>query len=121
VGPTGVFSIETKVYRGRLKLKRSSVKLNGRWHDDIVYQALRQWKAVDGVVGDRVPVVPIVCVHGATLRKRRFRKPVVDGVLFCSGARLVKTIRRRPSRLAPDVVEELAALLGARLPPASSQ
>lgn len=113
IGPTGVFTVETKSYTGRVVIERTTVKHNGRRRDKIVPQALGQAAAVHAVLG--VDVVPIVCVHRAQISTGWFRKPVIDGVVFCSGRGLRKVLSGRPRMHQPDAVEELAEAVSAGL------
>ncbi len=110
IGPTGVFTVETKSYAGRVVIERTTVKHNGRRRDKIVPQALGQAAAVRAVLGDElrtlgVDILPVVCVHRATIRTGWFQKPVIEGVRFCSGRGLAKTLRGCPRLLTPDDVE----------------
>jgi len=107
VGPTGVFTVETKNYKNAVTIKGGRAYSAGRRLDGVVQQALRQATAVADRTG--ATVTPIVCVHGAGVRLDGwFQKPAVGGVRFCSGGRLRKTIARYPFDLDDDTVQEVA-------------
>lgn len=107
VGPTGVFTVETKNYKNAVTIKGGRAYSAGRRLDGVVKQARRQAAAVAERTG--ATVTPIVCVHGAGVRlDGLFQKPVVQGVRFCSGGRLRKTIARYPVDLDDDTVQEVA-------------
>lgn len=107
VGPTGVFTVETKNYKNAVTIKGGRAYSAGRTLDRVVQQARRQAAAVHERTG--ATVTPIVCVHGAGVRlDGLFQKPVVQGVRFCSGGRLRKTIGRYPVELDDHTVQEVA-------------
>lgn len=106
VGPTGVFTVETKRYAGVVHLR--GVWGLGRlrpWHnqrraDGGVRQATWQADAVSRALSG-APVTPLVVVHGATLRKPRWRRPLTNRVRWCEGGDgLVGALRRGPRRLS---------------------
>lgn len=110
VGPTGVFTVETKNYRNVVTIKGGRAYSAGRRLDGVVQQARRQAAAVADRTG--ATVTPIVCVHGAGVRlDGLFQKPVVEGVRFCSGGRLRKTIAKSPVDLDDDTVQEVTQRL----------
>ncbi|HSL57255.1 MAG TPA: nuclease-related domain-containing protein, partial [Acidimicrobiales bacterium] len=114
VGPTGVFTVETKHYGANVDIQRGVARSRGRSLDGVVRQAERQATAVTAIVG--VEVTPLVVVHGAQVSVSPKRAtPVVDGVMFCSTRRLVARITERPTVLAPDVVDRVADSVAARL------
>ena len=110
IGPTGVFSVETKNYKNGVKIKGGRVYGSGRNLSGVVDQARRQASAVSAKTG--ATVTPIVCVHGGAVTvEGLFQKPVVDGVRFCSGRRLAKTIASRHQLLSVDEVAAIAQRL----------
>lgn len=109
VGPTGVFTIETKNYKHGVKIKGGNVYSAGRKLDGAVAQAKKQTDAVAVTTG--ASVTPIVCVHGEGVSVDWFQKPVIDGVRFCSGRALAKTITKRTAVLSAEAIEELAGRL----------
>jgi hypothetical protein len=99
IGRTGVFVIDSKAYRARLRVRRGVVWA-GDWPVDT---GLAAWEAdrVAGLLG--VPVVPLVVVHGTGLRP---------------ASRLVRTLKRGRRRLRRAQVTALAEAAAAGLLPA---
>lgn len=70
VSPHGVFTIETKAYRGRLEVRNRGTQLwvAGRDRSNLLAQALRQAEAVRDALSraglGHVPVAPILCFVG---------------------------------------------------------
>ena len=105
-GPTGVFTVETKNYKNGVTIKGGRVFGSGRNLDGMVRQAHRQASAMADKTESTV--IPVVCVHGGGVTVQGwFQKPVVDGVRFCSGRRLVKTITSYPVELSDDAIQEV--------------
>lgn len=114
IGPTGVFTLETKNYSSGVKIRRGVARHAGRSMDSVVAQANRQAEAMRAVLGSGVRA--IVCVHGGDVDVEGwFSKPVVDGVWFCSGRGLVRIITRQEPELPSGEVSRLAALAEQRL------
>ncbi len=110
IGPTGVFTVETKNYKNGVKIKGGRVYGSGRSLSGVVGQARRQAAAMAAKTG--ATVTPIVCVHGGGVTvEGLFQKPVVDGVRFCSGRRLTKTIADYPARLDDQAIDQLVRRL----------
>lgn len=94
LGPTGVWVVASKRYRGALRLDG-----NGRlWHGDRSLDRVLStlWWEVKQVTttlgtGDEVPVRPVLCIHGARLPW--LGELAVDGVPVVSGALLAPAIR----------------------------
>jgi Nuclease-related domain len=111
IGPTGVWVVDTKAYRARVKARWRGVFVGGvplstaavRWETKVVSQVLG------------VEARPIVAVHAKGLSRRGRR---VNGVKVVPAPRLVSRIRRGrrlwPS-LRQDRVRELAFLAERRL------
>ena len=122
IGPPGVAIVETKSYRGKLRVKGNDVYVGGyRKTSQTVEEARREALAVTVALADAlersgVKVRPILCVHRADLP---FFDKSPQGVSIVNGRGLVKTLRKAPPRLAPHEVRELAALASDRLRPAS--
>jgi hypothetical protein len=107
LGPTGVFTVESKHYSAPVVINGKQVRAGGRSGRPLIEQATRQAAAVTAALG--VAAVPIVVVHGAGVQLSGwFTKPTVDGVRFCSGRRLHKALTGRPAMLGPDEVASLA-------------
>ncbi|HEU4899118.1 MAG TPA: nuclease-related domain-containing protein [Actinomycetota bacterium] len=107
IGPGGVLVIDSKQYRGRLRLDSS-----GRlWHGG--YPLAPALRAVDfeadqaaQVLTDPdVVVVPILAVHGAQVP---WGKVVMQGVPVVAARRLPSMLRALPAVLGPERVAVLA-------------
>lgn len=110
VGPTGVFTIETKNYAKGIAIRGGKARSNGRVLDSVVTQAKRQAEVISGRLG--TPTTPIVCVHGGGLRiEGWFQTPVVDGVRFCSGRHLPSVLTKQRAVHGPDAVAAMASTL----------
>jgi hypothetical protein len=118
IGPGGVFVIDSKQYRGRLRLDTS-----GRlWHGG--YPLAPALRAVDfeadqaaQVLADPdVVVVPIVAVHGAQVP---WGKVVTEGVPVVAAGRLPSMLSQLPAVLGPQGVAALADQARVRFYPAA--
>lgn len=116
IGPTGIFTVETKNFDAKVEVGRNTVKKKGRSMDAVVTQAAGQATAVQALLG--VPVRPLVCIQTGTVSHSMFSKPSLRGVRFCAGRNLVKTIRSYGPELSDDEVSRLAALADRELRPA---
>lgn len=111
IGPTGVWVVDTKAYRARVKARWGRVLVGGV----PLSTAAVRWEAgvVAGLLG--VEVRPVVAVHGRGLPRRGRR---CEGALVVPAARLVRRLRRgyilRPA-LGRRQAHELAELAAARL------
>src|SRR5215217_822873 len=99
IGPGGVVVIDTKQYRGRLRLDSDGLLWHGR---QLLVATLRKvrWAAdqADEVLGvAEVQVVAIMAVHGANVPWGRL---AADGVIVA------------PARRVPDLLQALPAILG---------
>jgi hypothetical protein len=119
IGPGGVFVIDSKQYRGRLKLD-----LSGRlWHgcyplaSTVRAVSFEADQAAQVLPDPGVAVVPIVAVHGARVP---WGKVVIDGVPVVPAGRLPRMLRGLPAVLGPERVVWLADQAGsASRPPAN--
>jgi hypothetical protein len=108
IGPGGVFVIDSKQYRGRLRLDPSGRLWHGR---SPLAPSLRavSFKADQAALvlldPDVVAVVPIVAVHGARVP---WGKVVTQGVPVVSTRRLPSMLRALPAVLGPERVAILA-------------
>ena len=106
IGPGGVFVIDSKQYRGRLRLDPS-----GRlWHGHYLLASTLRAVSFEAdqaaqVLPDPGVVVPIVAVHGAQVP---WGKVVIDGVPIVPARRLPSMLRRLPAVLGPERVSDLA-------------
>jgi AAA domain/Nuclease-related domain len=110
IGPGGVFVIDSKHYRGHLRLDGSGRLWHGRYPlapilravDFEADQAARVLTDPDVVV----VVVPIVAVHGAQVP---WGKVVMDGVPVVAARRLPSMLRQLPAVLGPERVAALTS------------
>jgi hypothetical protein len=128
IGPTGVLTIETKNYGGKVRLSRrfldrETVAMhNGRRLDGVVDQARAQAEVVARIVHDAVPerevrVQPVVAVQRAQVEYGWFVRPTTRGVRWCSARQLVRVIKRNATSLrGPEIAAIGAALERALLP-----
>jgi hypothetical protein len=116
IGPTGVFTIETKHYSSDVTIRHGAARCAGRNMDKVVAQASRQADAIRTVVA--TPVHAVVCLQGASVVAGLFGKPVVHGVRFSNGARLAKLLTDGARSLGSAEVQALASTLRAHLRPA---
>jgi hypothetical protein len=116
IGPTGVFTVETKNYSSDVTIRRGTVRRAGRCMDPVLAQANGQAAAVRRVLGCEVRAV--VCIQGAGVAVGWFSKPVVGGVRFCSGPRLREVLTRLPDVLPGKEVGRLSQAAESQLRPA---
>jgi hypothetical protein len=107
IGPTGVFVIDSKQYRGRLWLDSDGLMWHGR---HLLVSALRKalWEAdqADEVLGvSDITVAAIVAVHGARVPWGRLQ---ADGVTVVPARRVPDLLQALPSMLGPERVAWLA-------------
>ena len=107
IGPGGVFVIDSKHYRGRLRLDPSGRLWHGRYPLAPTLQAV-SWeadRAAQVLPDPGMAVVPIVAVHGAQVP---WGKVVTQGVPVVSARRLPSMLRQLPAVLGPERVAWLA-------------
>jgi hypothetical protein len=107
IGPGGVLVIDSKQYRGRLRLDRDGMVWHGR---HLLVSALRKvlWAAdqADEVLGVAdVQVAAIVAVHGASVPWGLLQ---ADGVTIAPARRLPDLLQALPPILGPERVAWLA-------------
>jgi hypothetical protein len=107
IGPSGVFVIDSKQYRGRLQLDAS-----GRlWHcgyplaPTLRAVSFEADQAAQALPDPGVAVVPIVAVHGAQVP---WGKVVMGGIPVVPAKRLPSMLRALPAVLGPERVATLA-------------
>jgi hypothetical protein len=110
IGPTGVWVIETKSYRGGVEVYGDRLEVNGQPRDKIVDQVYKEAVALQIALGDRlssigITVSPVLCLHRAKLGW--FEKSV-RGVRIVDGRRLVQLLRKGETRLDDEAVQSLA-------------
>jgi hypothetical protein len=106
VGPGGVFVIDSKQYRGSLRLDSSGRLWHGRYPlaptlRTVDFEADR---AAQVLVDPGVVVVPIVAVHGAQVP---WGKVVMNGVPVVAARHLPSMLRALPAVLGPERVASL--------------
>jgi hypothetical protein len=108
IGPGGVFMIDSKQYRGRLKLDPMGRLWHGRYPLAPALRAV-SWEADQAaqVLPDPgMAVVPIVAVHGARVP---WGKVVSDGVPVLAATRMPGLLRALPAVLGPERVAAVAS------------
>ena len=106
IGPSGVFVIDSKQYRGRLQLNPSGRLWHGRYPLDPTLRAVSfQADRAAQVLADPQVVVPIVAVHGVQVP---WGKVVTQGVPVVSARRLPSVLRTLPAVLGPERVAAVA-------------
>jgi hypothetical protein len=102
-----VFVIDSKEYRGRLRLDPTGRLWHGRYPLAPILRAVsfEADQAAQILTHPDVVVVPIMAVHGAQVP---WGKVVVDGVPVVSGRRLPSMLRQLPAVLGPERVAWLA-------------
>ncbi len=114
VGPPGIFAIDTKNYRGRLRLSRDGLLWHGRTFLAPTLSATR-WEAdkLQARIGaPDIAVVPIVAVLGAMVP---YGQATSMGVTVIPARRLVGLLRSLPPTLTPERAREVAAQINRRL------
>jgi hypothetical protein len=107
IGPGGVFAIDSKQYRGRLRLDSSARLWHGGYPLAPTLQAVsfEADQAAQILTDPGVVVVPIVAVHGAQVP---WGKVVMNGVPIVPARRLPSLLRALPAVLGPERVADLA-------------
>lgn len=121
VGPSGVWVIETKSYRGAVAVHGDRLEINDQPRDKIVEQVYREAVAVQIAMGDRLSnlgltVTPVLCLHRAKLG---WLAKTIRGVRLVDGRGLVKLLRSDDRRLSDDQVQSLATELDRLFGPAT--
>jgi hypothetical protein len=120
IGPPGVFVVETKSFGGQLKVRGNEVYVAGRRKTAMVEEAKREALAVQVALAPElealgIGVVPVICVHRASLP---WFGSSAGGVRIVSGKELVKRLRKADPWLEPNAVAQLANAAADRLRPA---
>jgi Nuclease-related domain len=108
VGPPGIFAIDTKHYRGRLRLSRDGLLWHGRHFLAATLSATR-WEAdkLQARIGaPDLAVVLIVAVVGAVVP---YGQITATGVTVVPARRLPGLLRSLPPTLTPERAREVAA------------
>ena len=118
IGPAGVLAIDSKQYRGQLRVDRNGMVWHGR---HLLVSALRTtlWEAdqADEVLGIAdVQVAAVVAVHGARVPWGALR---AQGVTIIPARRLPELLQALPPVLGPERVAWLADRARLRFRPAA--
>ena len=107
IGPGGVFVIDSKQYRGRVRLDPTGRLWHGRYPLAATLRAVsfEADQAARVLTDPGVAVVPIVAVHGAQVPWGRV---VMDGVPVVAARHLPSMLRQLPAVLGPERVAVLA-------------
>jgi hypothetical protein len=118
IGPSGLFVIDSKQYRGRLQLDPTGRLRHGRYPLASTLQAVsfEADQAARVLPDPGIAVLPIVAVHGAQVP---WGKVVMDGVPVVSARRLPSMLRQLPAVLGPERVAWLADRARLRFRPAA--
>jgi hypothetical protein len=114
VGPPGVFVIDAKHYRGRLRLSRDGMLWHGRYLLAPTLSTTR-WEAdkLQARIGAAdIAVVPIVAVVGAAVS---YGQVTAHDVTVVPARRLPGLLRSLPPTLTPERAREVAAQINRRL------
>ena len=120
VGPGGITVIDSKNYTGKVAVRKSRLWVNGRDRTKLIDGVLGQVEVVrSALAGSTYTGVSIEAAlawsnHEALPLLRALR---LKGVLI-DGTRRVAKLASRPGPLSVAEADQLAALLGERLPPA---
>ena len=123
IGPTGVFTVETKSYGRTVVIRRplfdreTVITCGDRQLDGVVDQALRQRDAVvpfvrAAIPGRDVAVQPVVAVDRAEIQCSWFARPIVRGVRWVSAPRVARLLRSAGAVLSAEEIASLARALG---------
>jgi hypothetical protein len=114
IGPPGIFVIDAKHYRGRLRLSRDGLLWHGRFLLSPALSTVR-WEAdkLQARIGAAdIAVVPIVAVVGATVPHGQVS---AHDVTVVPARRLAGLLRSLPPTLTPQRAREVAAQINRRL------
>jgi hypothetical protein len=116
IGPTGVWVVETKNYKGSLSVRDGDLWIAGRRKTAFIAQVKGQAAAVSGVLGG-VPVLPIICIHRAEFPL--LGRPELFDVRIVGPKGLIDAITKAPAVLGPGEVAGLARTADELLVPAA--
>jgi hypothetical protein len=116
IGPGGVFVIDSKNYRGHLRLDPTGRLWHGRYPLAPTLRAVsfEADRAAQVLPDPGMAVVPIAAVHGAQVP---WSKVVTHGVPVVSARRLPSMFRQLPAVLGPERVTHLADQAWTHMPP----
>ena len=112
VGPTGVYAVETKNWRGRVTAEKGEVLVDGVLPDRApLGQAAAEAKAVEAALrkaGCDVEAVPVLCMASDTFAGPASR---VGGTVVVNASGVAAWVLGRPVVLSADRVARLAQLM----------
>jgi hypothetical protein len=107
IGPTGVFTVETKSYAKGVQIKGKRAMTGGRSMDAAIAQAHRQAETMAGVLGHEVR--PVICVQDGPLELGWLSRPTVAGVRFTTGKRLARVLAEGPTILDAVTIASISS------------
>jgi hypothetical protein len=114
IGPAGIFVIDAKHYRGRLRLPRDGLLWHGRYLLSPALSTVR-WEAdkLQARLGAAdIAIVPVVAVVGATVP---YGQVTAHDVTVVPARRLPSLLRSLPPTLTPERAREVAGQINRRL------
>ena len=115
VGPTGVFAVETKNWRGRIELQEGHVLVDGRLADrSPLQQAICEADAVEAALsaaGWTGNVTPVLCFASDTFVKD---SAAAGSARLINAKSLPGWLGAQPETLSASEIERLVQLIGAR-------
>jgi hypothetical protein len=111
IGPTGVFTIETKNWSGKVEVRNDRLFVGQHDRSWVIQQVYREALAVQVALGDeltkeRITVTPVLCAIGGVASIER----VVTGVHVTDGKGLTKLLTGRPTILDDEAVQRVARI-----------
>jgi hypothetical protein len=115
IGPSGVFPIETKSWKGKVEVRGDRLYVGEHDRSWVIDQIYREALAVQVALGDeltrhRVTVTPILCAITGVTGAREAR-----GVQISDGRRLARLIAEKPTVFDDETVQRVARLADSRL------
>jgi hypothetical protein len=118
IGPAGVFVVDSKYYRGRIRVGRDGALWYGRHPLGDMLRAV-QWearRATRALATPGVMVQPLVCVHRGQVPWGQLE----GAVPVLTPSALMARLASLPAQLSADQVAQLARQAARRLRPATS-
>lgn len=117
IGPTGVFPIETKNWRGKLDVRGDRLFVGDHDRTWVLQQVYREALAVQVALGEeltreRLTVTPVICAIGGVASIQK----VASGVHITDGKGLARLLTDRPRVLDDEGVQRIARLADRHLP-----
>ena len=107
IGPAGVFVIETKNYKGEVKVRGNELFVGGHRRTAIVEQTWREAVAVQSVLAEHMArlgtdVSPVLCIHGSQVPW-----DTVQGVRIVGPKGLKTLIVKAPHKISDEDISAL--------------